>query len=83
MPATTETENLSAQAEWTVIAVTNIKHSNSLPPPRMRATAAAARSNQIAAVGDHHHQPHLEPRGSKDYLPPPAPRIRTTGVRTN
>ena len=55
MPATTETENLSAQAEWTVIAVTNIKHSNSLPPPRMRATAAAARSNQIAAVGDHHH----------------------------
>ena len=55
MPTTTGTENLSAQAEWAVIAVTNTKHCNSLPPLRMRATAAAARSNQIAAVGDHHH----------------------------
>jgi len=54
MPTTTGTENLSAQVEWTVIAVTNTKHCNSLPPLRMRATAAAARSNQIAGVGNHH-----------------------------
>jgi hypothetical protein len=39
----------------------------------MRATAAAAQSNQIAGVGDHHHQSHLERRGNEAYLPPPVP----------